>query len=290
MQHSAAAVGDNCIDNYLYPIASSFVGGNALNVAVALRRYGIKASYVGAVGDDEQGQWVLDALKAEGVDASLVQVIPGPTGVTDVELRCGDRLFLREDIGVMKHFRLTEDALDFIATHELVHSSYLGQTVPYLARFKSLGLTVSFDYSDLNDERLLHDTLPFVDIAFASAPSANLPAARKLAAEIRHRGPRIVVITMGAAGSLVLDDDRFWEQRAVDVDRVVDTLGAGDAFIGTFLGGLLEKRPMEMILQEAALRAAQVCTHFGAWAPQPERQLAKLTGTPKGVTSLGKQS
>lgn len=267
MAHTAVAVGDNCIDNYLYPIRGSFVGGNALNVAVTMRRCGIRSSYVGAVGTDENGVRIMSALRAEGVDVSKVQVLPGSTAVTDVEIRDGERVFAREELGVLKDFRLDASVIEFIASHELVHNTYLGQTERYLPRFRMANVTVSFDYSDMQDQTLLANTLPFVDIAFVSTPNGSISEAEKLAKELTRYGPRLVVATMGAAGSLAFDGNRSWFQPAIPVDPVVDTLGAGDAFIGTFLSGWLEGKAIDLILREAAARASDVCRHLGAWVP-----------------------
>lgn len=59
----AVCAGDNCIDRYLPPFNRSFVGGNAVNVAVYLQKHGIPAAYIGVVGDDADGRRTLDALK-----------------------------------------------------------------------------------------------------------------------------------------------------------------------------------------------------------------------------------
>jgi fructoselysine 6-kinase len=59
-----ATVGDNCIDRYLPPVDRSLVGGNAVNVAVNLRRAGHPAAYFGAVGDDEDGMRTRGVLTA----------------------------------------------------------------------------------------------------------------------------------------------------------------------------------------------------------------------------------
>jgi len=264
----AVAAGDNCIDNYVCPVRRKFVGGNALNVAVAMRRCDISVSYVGAVGTDEEGHWMLESLRAEGIDVSHVQILPGSSAVTDVELRDHDRVFLREELGVTKDFRLDRATLEFIAEHELVHNSCLGQTVPYLRDFKNAGLVVSFDYSNMYDQELFSETLRFVDIAFVSTPGGDSSAAEELIKKIIKKGPRVVAATMGAAGSLVSDGARLWRQDASPVDQVEDTLGAGDAFIGAFLAGWLRGRPTEETLRLASLRAAETCRHLGAWVPQ----------------------
>lgn len=272
MVQAAVAVGDNCIDHYLPPINQSFVGGNAVNVAVALKRHGLAAAYVGAVGTDERGRWTLSALAGEGLDVSHVQVLPGLTGYTDVAVRDGDRIMMLEELGAMRDFKLDAASFAFIAAHELVHNTRAGQTVDYLPAFKAEGLAVSFDYSQKPGATLLEATLPYVDLAFFSLPGADHPRAEELIRSLVGRGPQVFVVTMGAAGSLAFDGSRFYRQAAVPVPKVVDTLGAGDAFIGTFLAGWLEGRPLEAILGQAAVCAAETCTYLGGWTQTPRSE------------------
>lgn len=268
MTLEAVCVGDNCIDHYLPPIDRRFVGGNAVNVAVHLRRSGISTSYVGAVGHDEDGDMVLEWLRAEGVDVSRVRVLHGPTGITEVRVaECGDRIFVREDMGVQKDFALDDELVSFAREHDLVHNTILGGTVPYLARFKRERGLISFDYSDRYDSSLLDATLAHIDIAFFSPTHCNSGEVENLAAWVHGHGPRLVVITRGRAGSLVFDGEQFYTQSALQVD-VVDTLGAGDAFIGRFLAGYVSGQPLSDCLGQATEEAAQTCTHLGAWLPR----------------------
>jgi fructoselysine 6-kinase len=266
----AVAVGDNCIDNYVYPIKREFVGGNAVNVAVVLQRNGIDSSYVGVVGDDQYGATVLERLQAEGVDVSHALRLKGDTAVTTVELRNGDRVFLEERLGVTTDLVLDEETLEFIARHGLVHNTHLGHTARFVPSFKDAGLLVSFDYSTMEDIELVRETIKYVDIAFASFPDQDVVKAIELARALVTHGPRIAVVTMGEAGSVASDGDRVWRQLAVPVEGVVDTLGAGDTFIGTFLSGWLKGEDTAVILQEAAVQSANTCKHFGGWVPKEE--------------------
>lgn len=261
----AVAVGDNCIDSYVYPIKQEFVGGNAVNVAVALHRNGISSSYVGVVGDDEYGGTVLEGLKAAGVDVSHARRLKGDTAVTRVELRNGDRVFLEERLGVTANLTLDEKTLEFIAQHSLVHNTHLGHTAGFVPGFKEAGLLVSFDYSTMEDRELVGETIEYVDIAFASFPEQDRLKAIELAKALVARGPRIAVVTMGEAGSVAFDGRNVWRQLAVPVEGIVDTLGAGDSFIGAFLSGWLKGKDMAAALQEAAVQSANNCRHFGGW-------------------------
>lgn len=264
MPKRAVAVGDNCIDVYVYPASCTFVGGNAVNVAVAMQRNGIQASYVGFVGNDAYGTLVVDSLQNEGVDVSRVRRVKGETAVTYVELRDGDRVFLEERLGVGADLTLDEDALTFISEHDLVHNTHLGHTHEYVEEFKRLGLIVSFDYSTLCDRELLDSTLEHVDIAFASLAEEDASKAESVAQALAESGPGIVVVTLGAAGSLAYDGNRVWRQPSRQIE-VVDTLGAGDAFAGIFLSDWLKGKSMDEILIDATIGAAERCQHYGAW-------------------------
>ena len=66
-----ATVGDNCIDRYLPPVGVSTVGGNAVNVAVHIRRRGHRVVYLGAVGDDANGERLLACLDQDGVETDM---------------------------------------------------------------------------------------------------------------------------------------------------------------------------------------------------------------------------
>lgn len=265
MLYTAVAVGDNCIDNYHCPIKRTFVGGSALNVAVALHWCGITTSYVGAVASDKNGKKIISMLKAEGINISMIQTLPGVTAVTDVKLADGDRVFLQENFGVMNKFYLDNKMLKFILKHKLIHNTYSGQTVEYLPIFREAGAIISFDYSNMQDKALLAQTLPFVDIAFVSVIYRDIEIVKKQIKKLANRGPQIIVATMGSMGSLAFKENHFWFQNAIPIEKIVDTLGAGDSFIGTFLSGWLKKKAMEIILKEAAIKANKTCRHYGAW-------------------------
>lgn len=267
----AVSMGDNCIDNYLPPIGQRFVGGNALNVAVYLNRGNIRSAYVGAVGDDGNGRFIIHQLRCEGVDVSHTRVLPGITATTDVAIRGGDRVFVREEFGVVADYVLDEETLDFIAAHALVHVSILGATINHLDQFKNTGMLISFDYSspDRYNEALLGKTLPLVDFAFFSAPHLRTnDEVTHFARSMHSCGPYVVIVTLGVRGSLAFDGANFYQQPAIKT-KVVDTLGAGDAFIGLFLAYQLRGKTIPASLLRAAAGAAKTCSHLGAWLPNP---------------------
>lgn len=276
----AISIGDNCIDNYVRPAREPSAGGNAVNVSVHLKDAGVPSAYLGAVGDDAPGRWIVEQLRAQGVDVSHVHVLPGRTARSDVALDGVERIFLAEDAGVGMDLRLDANDFEFIAKHTLAHWSVLGPGLEAIGATHGRGVLTSLDYSspDRYDEALLRETLPDIDYAFFSGSEiGNVAAAEAFARAKLALGPRLVVVTRGVEGSLAVDRRGAYYESAVPVE-VVDTLGAGDAFIGWFLACRLLGRAVPDCLSAAAARAAQVCTHLGAWRPAGVEPPARGSG------------
>ena len=94
-----ACIGDNCVD-YYDETGESYPGGNPVNVSVYFQRLGLESSYIGVVGNDENGEMIIDALKKKNVDVSHVKVLEGNTSITHVQRNNGDRVFGDNDPGV----------------------------------------------------------------------------------------------------------------------------------------------------------------------------------------------
>lgn len=265
MNTIAVAVGDNCVDHYLPPIGCYFSGGNAVNVAVHLQRAKCPTAYIGAIGDDENGKKLLQDIGREGVGITHVKVYPGQhTACTQIRLSdTNERQFVCEDFGPKDVFALDESDIAFIVGHHLVHNTWQGGTEKYLSRFKQPGVLISQDYGERYTSDFVDRTIGYVDIAFFSLPEEAGQDMHQLAKQMKRRGPRLVVVTHGLSGSVAFDGE-FYFQPAYPV-KVVDTLGAGDAFIGTFLANWIDKKEIPQSMKAAAQVASQTCSHFGGW-------------------------
>ncbi|WP_111768655.1 PfkB family carbohydrate kinase [Nakamurella deserti] len=257
------AVGDNITD--CYPEQGvMFPGGNCVNVAVHSARAGAPTSYVGAVGTDERGTLLRDELTAESVDVSRLRTLPGETGYATVFHVDGDRHFGPFDRGVAE-ITLSEEDLRFIATHRIAHSSTAAQLtsqVPELAA----RVPVSFDFDVHTADAYCQDLIGSVTHAFFSASHLSESEALDLLAWACDRGASTALATRGSSGAVFSDGRTVLRQPAV-ASRVEDTLGAGDAFIGVVLAGLIRERPADEFLADAARASAAVCERFGAFGP-----------------------
>jgi fructoselysine 6-kinase len=260
-----AAVGDNCIDRYVPPERPDTVGGNALNVAVGLARAGHPTVYLGAVGDDSEGRFVLELAAAAGVDVSHVRILEAPTGITTVELRPGgERSFLDEAYGASEFFRLDDDGLELLDGCAWVHAAHLTGAAETIRRLGERGHRLSYDFSDHGDLELRAALCRHLHVAFFSAPDEDASAAAELAAAALAEGAQIAVITRGARGSLAAVPGERFEQKAKAVTPV-DTLGAGDAFIAAMIAALVAGASIPESLRRAAEAAAKTCEVIGPW-------------------------
>jgi sugar/nucleoside kinase (ribokinase family) len=228
------------------------LGGNAANTSIALATLGVPVRVVGAVGHDDQGRFVLDALGRRGVETSAITVVEGPTAATVGLINAaGNRMFLHRPCagfeapidfppqltGGMSHYHL---ASLFILP---AFRPYAG---PSLARARAAGLTTSLDTNwDPRGAwmRDLGPCLPDLDFLFMNEDEARMLAATP--DEILSRGVGTVVVKLGPRGCAVFTARGEILSPAFDVD-VKDTTGAGDSFVAGFLaahlrGGSLEE-------------------------------------------------
>jgi fructoselysine 6-kinase len=272
-------IGDNVVDRYR-DLGQFFPGGNALNVAVAARRAGADAAYLGALGSDEAGRVVLEALQVEGVQTERVRIVEGANAYAEVTIDHGERVFVGADIGVSR-FELDKADLAYAATFDRIHTGDSSMLEPQLADLASCA-PVSFDFSIRREPRYVDPLIGYVDIAIFSAADLSDDATVALVAGAVARGPRLALATRGSAPAVLHDGRHVWRQPIVPT-RIVDTLGAGDAFIGRFLVGVATGEDPAVTLEAAARAAASTCADFGAFghghpllnAPEPTETAAR---------------
>ena len=258
-----ATVGDNCIDRYLPPVDRALVGGNAVNVAVNLKRAGHEVAYFGAVGDDADGRRVRDVLARIAVDVtSLRTVIPGRTSFTVIATDAdGDRHFVSEDFGVCRGYRPDDAEMARLKTMRHVHIGWLddeGMTKRALAQG---GVSISQDLSVNAEPRNI--TPDHLGIAFISSDGSDTQA-RELAEKMLVGGAKLAVIMRGSQGSLAMTGRETFQGAALPV-AVSDTTGAGDSFIAGFLAAHLASKPIAECLVSGHASAAETCRIFGGF-------------------------
>jgi len=260
-----AAVGDNCIDQFLPPVGDCLVGGNAVNVAVQLANLGRRVAYFGAVGEDAAGRAVEAALRRNAVDvAGLRRVGAHATARTDIEtLPDGDRRFVFESFGAAAHYRAGGADFARLATMAYVHLGWIRGAVALRRALRHSAAVLS---QDLSVNNAAEDLDPSgLDVAFSSAsPGAGEAESWRLLAA----GAAVAVVTLGAAGSLANDGVEIRRMAALPTP-VTDTTGAGDAFIAGFLDAHAKGLNLQECLASGAERGALACRYRGGFPQAP---------------------
>ena len=258
-----ACIGDNCVDFY-DETGERYPGGNPVNVSVYFRRLGTPSSYIGAVGDDENGKMIIDSLAGKSVDVSHVKVLEGITAVTHVQRINGERMFGDSDPGVSALLELTEEDLDFIGTHDLAVTGLWGYTEPFLPILKKRGIPIAYDASNYPDLPQGKEGIRHADYVFFSDDEADEEQLRQKMRSIAAAGPSVVVAMRGSRGSLALEGERYEASGIVNCE-VVDTMGAGDSYIAGFLNAHLDGADLTDCMRKGAENAAITIGYKGAW-------------------------
>ena len=113
---------------------------------------------------------------------------------------------------------------------------------------------------------------PYISYAFCSFDGDD-EAAKEHLKFIHSLGPELVSLTRGSKGCIMYDGEQFYTQPATLIDNVVDTMGAGDSFLTSFMDcyidqlkrGTDRQEAIRTSLKEASKFAAHVCTLNGAF-------------------------
>jgi len=269
-------------------------GGDTSNFAVAVARLGRSVGYIARIGDDEFGKCFLDMWKREGVDHSRVIVEKGGfTAIYFISLIDGgehDFTYYRRD-SAASHLSPEDLDLEYIRRAKVFHSSGISQAISESCReavfkaaetAKKAGGKFSYDpnirlklWSENLAKATVNYTIEMADIVLPSMEDAKFLTGEsdpKAAAEkILRRGPEIVALKLGGEGCLVYTKEEVLRVPGFPVE-VVDTTGAGDAFDGAFVVGILEGWPLRKTSEFANAVGAVTTTGKGAVSPIPKRE------------------
>lgn len=261
------AIGDNVVDVYM-DRNEMFPGGNALNVAVLAKQYGAEETgFIGIVGNDAEGDHIIDSLEKNHVNISQIRRAYGESGKAYVDIDAtGDRIFVKSNKGGIQsklRLKLAPTDFDYIKAFDVLHTSIYSSLDDQLPLIKQL-LPISYDFSNHFTDELIKTVCPHITFAFISGSDFGDKQIEELINKIHGFGTHYVIVTRGAKGVIMSDRTQSYIQ-GIEEAEVIDTLGAGDSFIAGFLTSYLNHHSIKQSLQLAALRAARTCEVNGTF-------------------------
>jgi len=273
-------------------------GGDTLNTLVAAARLGASTGYVTRVGDDPFAPFLLESWRAEGIDVSHVRLVEGFNGLYFISLLPGgEREFTYYRRGSAAS-TMTPADLDpaYIGGARVLHLSGISQAISPSCRDTVLaavrlareqGALVSYDpnlrrklWSSLAEARAaMQEVLPFADIVLPSAPEEmtellEVSSAEEGVERLWAAGVGMVAAKLGDKGCLLGYDGRLVAIPPFVPEAEVDATGAGDAFDGAFLHGLVSGLSPEEAARLAVVSAALSLRKRGAIGGLPHRDEA----------------
>lgn len=264
-------------------------GGDALNVAIDAATLGAKVCLGGVVGADMPGRFLCEEAERHNIDTSGVHISNKNQSSVSVVMRRSDG---------QRHFAYygkANNEFDGTAlTNELLAESkmlYIGSMMSLRAleyqplaelfrRAKKQGTLTAMDSTWTNDGiwlPKLEEALPYCDIFIPSLYEAKeicgTDKPEEIVSFLHSKGVKVAGVKLGASGVFIED----FNLPAFECEKVVDTTGAGDAFIAGFITGYVGG----MSIYDSALLGSAVsnCTirRVGAVTGAPDMQTAKNT-------------
>lgn len=251
-------------------------GGKGANQAVAAARLGADVTLIGRLGDDSVGREIRGELARTGVRLEHLRDIAGvSSGLAVVTVDPHGENAIVVSPGANHELTPGELARDESALADpVIAVAQLETPLDTVCRFAEVAVDNGAElvlnaapFHDLSDELLRRCAYLIVnrDEAGSLTGSTVRTRADALAAleQLLGRGAGGVVVTLGSQGCLALTAGGLFELPAYEV-AVVDTTGAGDAFVGAFAAALARRAGLEQALQFAAAAGAVTCRVAGA--------------------------
>lgn len=238
---------------------SLFGGGPVATALVALSRLGVNTAFCGVTGDDSFADNIKEGLHSEGVNCT--GLIRRHSSTSQLAFVLADPKTSQRTIlwnrGTVASLRPEEVDLGVVRNSSFLHldGRHFEAALATAKCAKDNGVRTMLDTGTYRPG--IEKLLPYVDYfivgeGFARHYSNDMKDALK---QISRLGPKVVGVTLGKNGSILLTDDNYFCQPAFVVDAV-DTTGCGDAFHGGAIYGILNDfAPQEMMRFASAVAA-----------------------------------
>lgn len=254
-------------------------GGPVATAMVTLARLGARTAMADRLGDDWRGNLIVEEFRREGVDTGPLVIAHGSSSSIAsilVRKRDGARTIIYspgDAADLLPGELAEEDLLSASILH--LNGRHLESSVSLAKAARKRGVRVSFDggahrYRPELDELLKLTDISIVAREFAASFAGGMQDIGEAAARLLAAGPEIVVITGGSEGCWVFEKGgAAFHQPAFLLTSVLDTTGAGDAFHGAFLFGIVQGWSLPECAVAASAVAAMSTRKLGGRSALP---------------------
>jgi sulfofructose kinase len=244
-------------------------GGMVATAMVAVARLGGSSEFIGGLGDDEEGAFVLRSFSREGVVTGRARTFPGEkTGVSTVLVHesTGKRTILHHR-GIQGKESLGAEEID-LSGIGAVHVDGLWPLTAQrvIEEARRAGILTVMDPSSSVPGELARKMLPCIDFCIASHHYASSITgegeAASAASALMRFGCTSAIVTEGERGCHVCNGAEHFHVPSFTIDAV-DTTGAGDTFHGAFIVGMMRHYTVIDAVRFASAAAALKCTKLG---------------------------
>ena len=252
-----------CVD--FYPqINSSFLGGNSLNVASMWKKLSQDShvSVITCLGNDENGKRIFDFLKNNQIDVSHVRIENGKTACNQLRVdETGERFGIEGtwEGGVYETFLLSEDDWNYVERFDIIAIPANNPNFNGMIKRKHQHQMLVVDYLDVENNIDIEQSIENVDIAFVTARKSMLLELEYLA----NATKTLLVVTLGSHGSQAFFYEKIYFQPAINVPKIVDTTGCGDAYQAAFSLNYKCHNDIALSMKAGAMAASSILQYWG---------------------------
>jgi ribokinase len=263
-------------------------GGKGANQAVAAARAGAAVKLVGAVGRDAFAGAALELVRAAGIDVSRVRILPEATGIALIEVSAGGEnaiVVVAGANGAVGAADVPDEWLDASTVVVLQNEIPASSNVGLATRARGRGARVVYNAAPARETdgamRGLASVLVVNETEMrALAKTLALPAEpARFADEWARRNGGTAIVTVGGEGAVAAEPGASYRVGA-PVVPIVDTTGAGDAFVGALAASLDAGSTLRDALPRAVAAGSLACASHGAQPSLPDaRAIQALAAT-----------
>ncbi|WP_137091042.1 carbohydrate kinase family protein [Mangrovivirga cuniculi] len=275
------------------------IGGGPLNVALTMNDLGASVSLISAVGEDKNGDLLLNEIAKKIDTSSIFKHSTLPTSTVDVILDdnktatykinqpvAWDEIQYSEDLrnvvdssdifiygSLASRNEISRETLIKLLDNNALNVLDINLRAPYYTNENLLGLINKADFVKFNDQEIEE----IIKLVYGQ-PFEGIEDAMKCISQ--YSGIDKICVTKGDRGAVFYSDREFYYNSGYDIE-VVDTVGAGDSFLGSLVFKIYEGESPQNALDFASAMGAYVCSKPGANPAYKEEDIELIMGAVK---------